>query len=429
MKKIIFIIFLFLLSLYTSTQQWYQLYPDIDVGIYDVFCVDAYNVYFTTYSGPLIKTTDGGLSWQIIDDMNFSKAIYFINQDTGYVGGWCGDIYRTEDGGDTWITQNVDTFSYINIYEIKMISSDTIFVNTTSYNNNKIYRSYNGGTSWDLIFISENSCIIYMHILKNGTGFILEVADWPDFYSKIYKISDFGNYWEELATLEGWAHSIYFIDSITGYVGGNSYDWGTPIYQTLDGGYNWEMTDITDAHHITRFDFPDPSCGYFSGEYGWGEKDLPWGLVEMSEDEGNSWDEIYFTYYFMIHSLDFVSIDSGYIVGEGMFGWTDAFIMRTFDVEVSEKEIKHLGNPALSVSPNPFNKSTSINFELANPGNVELVIFDINNAIIKKFDLGFQEKAKGYLKLTLNNEPSGTYFCTLFFDGKPQRTIKIVKVE
>ena len=389
MKKI-FLIFFFFSSLITISQQWYQLSPGIDEGIYDVFCVDAYNVYFTTYSGPLLKTTDGGLTWQIFDDMTYTSAIYFINQDTGYVGGILGNVYRTEDGGDSWIIQNIDSLTYIQIEDIKMISADTIFVNASFYYNQyRIYLSFNGGQSWDIIKELSAEPALSMCFLDNGYGYTIE-SDLNEIKSTVYRTNDYGSNWEELIILEEIYSIVYFQDTVIGYLGGYNCGYNpTIISKTNDGGNTWNIVDATDAHWITRFDFPDPSYGYFSGEFGWSEKDLPWGLVEMSEDEGNSWDEIFFTYYFMIHSLDFVAVDTGYIVGEGMFGWPDTFIMRTFDVEVSEKEIEHPGNPALTVSPNPFNKSTSLNYELANPGNVEFVVFDINNIIIEKFNMGY----------------------------------------
>ena len=429
MKKIILIISLFLISLFTSSQkQWHQLSPGIDVGIYDVFCVDAYNVYCTGYYGPLIKTTDGGESWQIINDMNFSSGLYFINQDTGYVGGTYGNINRTEDGGNTWITQNIDTISYYwNDYEIKMISSDTIFVTArVGYESCNLYRSFNGGQSWEII---KQSALFAMFFLDNGCGFTMEL-NWDEIKTSIHRTNDFGSTWEELATLEEMYGEIFFQDASIGYLGGINCAYNPSIIsKTINGGNTWNIIDTTEAHSITRFDFPDSSVGYFSGEFIWGKNDLPWGLVEMSEDNGNSWDEIFYTYDYMIHSLDFVSIDSGYIVGERVFGTPKPLIIRTFDVEVSENEIEYSDNQDLSISPNPFYKSTFINYEVTNPGNVELVIFDIYNTEIEKFDLGFQEETKGYLELTLNQKPSGTYFCTLFLDGIPQRTKKIIKVE
>lgn len=426
--KRLFLLAIILFPLMVSTQQWYQLYPDIDVGIYNVFCVDAYNVYCTGYSGPLIKTTDGGISWEIIDDLNFVKAMYFIDQDTGYVGGVQGNIYRTEDGGENWIIQSLDSINNSHVRDIKMLSADTIFV-CMSLNYGlyySIFRSSDGGQNWEMIKQSDIESTLSMHFFNNGCGYILE-PNWASFSSKIFKTTDFGSTWLEISSIEGNTNIIYFIDTLQGFIGSPGYDFGTLIHQTIDGGNTWEVIDTTDAHYITRFDFPDPSIGYFSGRYVWSK--LPWGLVEMSVDHGNSWDEIFFTNDIMIYSLDYVGEDSGYVVGEGTFGYEDAFIMRTFDVEVSTEKNEYQKDFELFVTPNPFRQKTTIHYKLSKPGNVEITISDLYNSIVEEFSLGYRSITDNTFEINLSTIPSGVYFLTLILDGEKQKTTKILKVE
>ena len=97
------------------------------------------------------------------------------------------------------------------------------------------------------------------------------------------------------------------------------------------------------------------------------------------------------------------------------------------DVEVSEKEIEDTGYPKLTIFPNPFNKDALIKYKLANPGYVELVIYDMFNTIVKKIDVGFMQKMDGSFELDLNDEAPGVYLCTLYLDGLPEMTIKIIK--
>lgn len=430
--KRIFILSLFLLPLLTNSQQWYQLFPDYDEPIYDVFCVDPYTVYFTTYYGPLLKTIDGGISWETIDDHNFTSAIYFINQDTGYVGGAFGNVYRTEDGGNSWVIQSIDSLAYSHIRDIKMVSADTIFV-SMSFNSGLyygIFRSFDGGESWEIIKQSDIEGYLTMHFFDNGYGYVLE-SNWNSVSSNIFKTDDFGITWNEIAAIEDITGEIYFIDTLLGFIGGVATGYSpTFVYKTTDGGILWDTVDVTDAHYITRFDFPDPSHGYFAGMYVWSDNyDYPWGLVEMSDDCGNSWDQIFYTNYYQVRSLDYVSVDTGYIVGDGMFGWENAFIMRSFDVEVSTQKTEYTKAPELFATPNPFNRKTTIDYKIPKPGNVQITIFNLYNSIVEDFNLGYKSKTDDSIEISLCNQPPGFYFITLMLEGEKQKTIKILKVE
>jgi photosystem II stability/assembly factor-like uncharacterized protein len=59
--------------------------------------------------GPLLRTTDGGNSWQVIArTTEVFSAIQFINSSTGWMTGYAGRIERTDDGGRTWKTQRFE---------------------------------------------------------------------------------------------------------------------------------------------------------------------------------------------------------------------------------------------------------------------------------------------------------------------------------
>ncbi|MEO6694022.1 MAG: metallophosphoesterase [Ignavibacteria bacterium] len=67
----------------------------------------------------IIKTTNGGLSW---NDKIFKtydeEGIGFINENTGWIGGWTGPTYETTNGGNNWNQTNwgyyINRFRFIN---------------------------------------------------------------------------------------------------------------------------------------------------------------------------------------------------------------------------------------------------------------------------------------------------------------------------
>ncbi len=62
-----------------------------------------------------LKTTDGGLTWQEFPFMVYDQeGIGFINENTGWIGGWTGPTYKTTNGGANWF--QLPTGYFINRY-------------------------------------------------------------------------------------------------------------------------------------------------------------------------------------------------------------------------------------------------------------------------------------------------------------------------
>lgn len=97
--------------------------------------------------GAIIKTTDGGESWQKLNFFNDTLNIIsasFINNDSGYCFSSNNTIQKTEDGGLTWIS--IDTGITGNISGGLFINKSIGFIITGG----QIYITKNGGMNWDL---------------------------------------------------------------------------------------------------------------------------------------------------------------------------------------------------------------------------------------------------------------------------------------
>ena len=57
------------------------------------------------YGGFLMKTEDGGQSWELENNPGFVPArIYFLNDSLGYItDSWGWYVYATSDGGENWM--------------------------------------------------------------------------------------------------------------------------------------------------------------------------------------------------------------------------------------------------------------------------------------------------------------------------------------
>jgi len=81
--------------------------------------------------------------------------------------------------------------------------------------------------------------------------------------------------------------------------------------------------------------------------------------------------------------------------------------------------------------PNPFGEQTSIEFEIAMPGNVEIIIYDVAGNQIQKLECSGCQAGKNTLQwncLDKNNSkvPSGAYYYEVRFENEVQGRKMIV---
>ncbi len=114
-------------------------------GMLDLQFIDDNTGFITTYSGKLIKTTDGGNSWSV----QLAKAntplyrVFFVNAQTGWVIGDGGLILKTNDGGSTWTEQASGTSS--DLRGMYFLSAQEGYV---VGGNGTLLKTSNGGNSW-----------------------------------------------------------------------------------------------------------------------------------------------------------------------------------------------------------------------------------------------------------------------------------------
>jgi photosystem II stability/assembly factor-like uncharacterized protein len=129
-----------------------------------------------SYESFLLKTYDGGLTWDIIQTFSDDvlTTLHFTNPDTGYIGTRYGWILKTTDGGKTWNETRVSDRN--EVYSIQFISDDTGFA-TGFPNTIPVEKSFfvaktiDGGESWvsyDTTGIPLNS----VYFLNDSIGFV-----------------------------------------------------------------------------------------------------------------------------------------------------------------------------------------------------------------------------------------------------------------
>ena len=209
-------------------------------------------------SGVILKTEDGGHTWtdhikpgelcfKAIDSANcfdnnsislsLIYSIYFIDNDTGFAGAAAfdgGRLLKTIDGGNSWDYTINNTFSEGAAYSLYFKNSDTGFY-SAGYT---LLSTFDGGNSFEDVMRPDSNDQMgsdFLFFINSDTGW--------NFYYEIYKTVNGGISWELISEIV--LSSAYFLDSYNGW-GFN----GCKIFKTNDGGFNWTEVylDTTDSH-------------------------------------------------------------------------------------------------------------------------------------------------------------------------------------
>jgi photosystem II stability/assembly factor-like uncharacterized protein len=115
--------------------------------------VDADYGWAVGHRGSIFKSVDGGLSWQIKHSEAgiYLRDVDFVDRQTGWVVGHDGKILHTKDGGETWSGQQLSGYKGRDIprlHGVDAIDEDTaILVGEFGV----IGRTYDAGATWTLV--------------------------------------------------------------------------------------------------------------------------------------------------------------------------------------------------------------------------------------------------------------------------------------
>jgi len=202
----------------------------------------------------LLKTTNGGINWtQQMSNAYMPEKLFFLNKDTGWVVSDGGELYRTNNSGNTF-TQVFDFFTP-SVMGIHFTTTDTGWAvrwGTTE----QFLKTINGGLNWQIQTDPDtnNSIPMNLYMINSKLGYITTL------YSKIIKTSN-GIDWRKQNAPNGPYNIVYFTDSIHGwashYQNSNidiaaTSDGGGPVMQTAN---NNEL--ITKEYRLYQ-NYPNP---------------------------------------------------------------------------------------------------------------------------------------------------------------------------
>lgn len=432
MKTTLRSLFVFCLSMHLASAQW-VLQPSVTTAdLWKIKFVDPNHgwilgQYFTrsgivvnlAYQSQILKTTNGGDSWsdQVLDNCVLI-GMEFTDTSAGWLVGQTkgrnGIIYKTTDGGTSW---NYVDSSAAQSFHVAVRFIDDLhgwiggFNDTASY----VWRTVNGGSSWQ---VSIDTALDV-----NDLFFVDSLNGWDvGENGKVYKSTDAGASWQAVfkarnpyspSSPDGYSplRRIQFTDSSHGFAVGGLSGGETKLW-TSDGGASWNVVDKTQGSSLH-------GLWMTANDTGWTVGGANAGLtIQKTNDGGQSWTSQQFpsnlgAFIIYFQDVAFVSPNVGWIVGDS------GVILKTTNGgnPITGIAENHYGPPSefrLDQNyPNPFNPSTSITFSIPVESVVSLEIFDALGRMVKTVVAGKLAPGIYTREWDASAFPSGMYFCRL----------------
>lgn len=285
MKHIsLIIVMLVLFTIVNAQDGWFWQNPKPFGNLqYDIFAFDENTAITVGQYGTIMKTTDGGTTWNLKESGITTSLFYvhFTDGNTGWAVGDLGVILKTSDGGEAWSVQRSTSTGYIS--DINFISENMGWViDNSSYSDMfgdhydfKILKTEDGGTSWEIISTDTTNWLYSIFFADSMNGWMVGS------YSTILRTNDGGYNWisQSGGTSEP-LYTVFFIDSLTGWIGGNH---GT-ILSTTDGGNNWESQTSGTYWDLKNIYFFNRNTGWAMGKFGANLKTTNGGQAWVSQN-------------------------------------------------------------------------------------------------------------------------------------------------
>jgi hypothetical protein len=216
-----------------------------------IFGVKAFNknnyIVYGNYNAvpSILYTSNGGLNYMLYYYSQYAFSAYNSIQDIifpqnnniGYAIDFDG-IIKTTDGGQSW---NRSTLSpATNLNELEAVDNNNVIaMSTTSapnnlstvFGTNTLLKTSNG-ISWQTINLPSTGGL-------NSAYFLTSTVGWANIDNKLYKTNDGGTNWTLLNNIIATPfifNKMKFVDNNTGFAINGSYT----TFKTLDGGVTWE---------------------------------------------------------------------------------------------------------------------------------------------------------------------------------------------
>ncbi|HEY6437779.1 MAG TPA: T9SS type A sorting domain-containing protein, partial [Ignavibacteriaceae bacterium] len=374
--------------------------------------VDSLTGWAAGEAGTIIRTTDGGDSWDVQNStvQTFIVDIFFINKNLGWAltikdeFPFNSVILKTTNGGDIWSAENfADSSQYLRT--IFFFDSLNGFVGGT-------YIGYtsDGGNKWTGAEIDSNMVsdfpVYNFRFFNRQFGYAC--GGFIDRVGVIWRTTNSGFNWNAQGVSVDEVFDVYILDSIKAVSLSGDPEGLFPISKitTTNSGETWNNEALSFFGLSFAFDFRTYNEGWSASGY----------KFLLTTNRGESWSEFETPDSAVIYDLQFTDARNGYAVGD------NGVVLKFNPTLVGiENDLKLPGEFNLYQNyPNPFNPSTNIRFSISSASGGEFVSLKVYDVLGNEIAILInEEKIPGDYEVEFNTSSisplpsSGIYFYKL----------------
>ncbi len=298
MKKLLLITLIVILSIAQFyTQTWRKAVTSTYPSFNDISLISETEGWIVGSAGTVYKTADGGMTW-VEQYTGVSVALYstfFINAQQGFIGGANRYLLSTVNGGNTWAVDSIEVIPNATASIRSVYFADELhgWVMAQTSSAGWVARTTDGGASWSLdldfsggdleamsFYGSSNGIVTGGGVGKVDLFYTTDGATWTKApvpaFPPVYTRTDI--------------RGVYMVDANTAYTCG----WGSMVglqpsiyLKTTDSGATWEY--LTQAEESRTYDnlwgvwFKDSNNGISIGGATRGS------IVSRTSDGGVNW--------------------------------------------------------------------------------------------------------------------------------------------
>jgi len=366
--RILFILILLCPSIsFTQTQPWVELQSPVNTTLKKLSFVDSLTGWATGESGIILRTTDGGNSWEIQNSnvQTFITDIFFLDKNLGWattiedVSPFYSVILKTTNGGEDWFE---DYFSNSSDFINTILFLDTLngFIGGTN-----IAYTIDGGDNWfESVVDSSFSDYPVYNFNFYSKQFGYACGGRREAYGVIWRTTDSGLSWNAQGVSADEVFDLFLFDSLNALTlsGDPEGSFSMATIKTTNAGTTWSNNSLSFFGLSFAIDFRTYNEGWSASGY----------KFLVTTDHGDTWDELATPGSVIIYDLQFTDARTGYAVGDG------GVILKTDPTLLEIKTEETIPNDFVLFQnhPNPFNPETNIRFDLEKRAIVTLIVYD-----------------------------------------------------
>ena len=241
--------------------------------------------------------------------MAWLRAVYFLDQNRGWVAGSGGTVLETTDGGQTW--QKLNPLTKDNLRDVYFANEkvgwlvaerDELKLKTNDEPRTYLLKTEDGGFSWRRVFLNgsdANARLVRAVFADAERGWVFGES------GVVFATRDGGAHWVRQPSptkhlLLGGA----FVDYAHGWLVGA----GATILQTSDGGMTWQSGNVRDGDGA-RF----TAASFVGNRLGWAVGTA--GRIFATTDGGRTWFEQRSNITDDLADVKFIDAAEGWAVG------------------------------------------------------------------------------------------------------------------